>query len=120
MIGHNARDGNKNRWADGDGRKRAGGWKRDRGSGRAEDPFGGDGDASGDECTKAFFFFFSLYLILFYLAPVFVQVRPIVPFGWFHAPVNTRRGRRFVKFLRSLIARLLAMQRERRAYYQLG
>lgn len=31
-----------------------------------------------------------------------------------------RRGRRFVKFLRSLIARLLAMQRERRAYYQLG
>lgn len=87
---------------------------------KSEDPFGGEETATRAGTSARKLFFFSLYLILFYLAPVFVQVRPIVPFGWFHAPVNTRRGRRFVKFLRSLIAWLLAMQRERRAYYQLG
>lgn len=80
-----------------------------------------EGAARGDMRRKRSFFLHLFYFILFYVAPYFVYTSAVVVLvGFPSVRKQRRRGRRFVKFLRSLIARLLAMQRERRAYYQLG
>lgn len=100
-----------------DGQRKDRDGKRDRGGG-SENPHGGSAAMRGEIPARTFSFSL-FYFMLFYLAP-FVQVRSTVPFGLIPSVRKQRRGRRFVKFLRPLIARLLAMQRERRAYYQLG
>lgn len=62
MIGHNARDGNKNRWADGTGREETEMGREIARSG-SENPHGGD--ARGDTSAGLFLFFSSV--ILFYV-----------------------------------------------------